>query len=222
MSREVKRYYLEAPEEEINSDIAPKTFDIWGIMDDYGKKLKLGNRLLDVGLGTGRFTLQAFKKGYDVMAIDLLPEFIARVTRKHPELKKRLHVVNLLDEKSVLKFVEEYGQFDIVTALGVVANHAQNKHGMTKILYNIVKFAGTNSLLVVDLLLEEMFPGKPQIIWSDFTHTLTSLTEMGQIFQKYGFTLLDAYTIHETYPAKGELFPEFNEHSIRIFIHKPW
>jgi hypothetical protein len=45
---------------------------------------------------------------------------------------------------------------------------------------------------------------------------------MGQLFQKYGLRLLDAYTIHETYPAKGEAFPEFEEPSMRIFIHKPW
>lgn len=220
MSYEVKRYYLTAPEEEINSDIAPKTFDTWSIIENYRKKLKIGKRLLDVGFGTGHFALQAFKKGYNVMAIDFLPEIVVKVANKHPELKKRVHVVNLLDEKTVLEFIEEFGQFDVVTALGLVANHAQNKREMAKILYNIVKFAGINSLIVVDLLLEEMFPSKPEVIWSDFTHTLTSLTEMGSIFKKYGLRLLDAYTIHETYPAE-EVFPEFEEHSIRTFIHKP-
>jgi len=222
MSHEVKRYYLRAPEGEINSDISPKMFDIWNVIENYRKKLKIGKRLLEVGVGTGRFACQAFKKGYTVTAIDFLPEIVVKAVNKHPELENRVHVMNLLDEKSVLEFVEEFGQFDVVTALGLVPNHAENKREMAKVLYSIVKFAGINSLIVVDLLLEEMFPGKPEVIWSDFTLTLISLAEMEQIFKKYGLRLLDAYTIHETYPAEGEVFPEFEEHSIRIFIHKPW
>jgi SAM-dependent methyltransferase len=222
MSNEVKKYYLTAPEQEINSDIAPKMFDTWCIIENYREKLNVGRRLLDVGVGTGRLAIQAFRNGYDVVAIDLIPEIVAKVTSKYPELEKRVHVVNLLDEKSVLEFVEEFGQFDVVTALGLVANHAQNKQEMVSALYSIVKVAGINSLVVVDLLLEEMFPGKPKIIWSDFTHTLTSLTEIGRIFKKYGLRLLDAYTIHETYFTEGKVLPEFEEHSMRIFIHKPW
>jgi hypothetical protein len=78
-------------------------------------------------VGTGRFAWQAFRKGYNLMAIDFLPEIVLKVTNKHPELKKRIYLVNLLDDESVLEFVEEFGQFHIVTALGAVANHAQNK-----------------------------------------------------------------------------------------------
>lgn len=221
MNNEVKRYYVSAPEKEISSDISAKTFDIWSIIESWRKKLSIGNRLLDVGVGTGHFTYQAFAKGYNVMGVDLLEEILQKVAIKFPELKGRLQIVDVLDGKSVSEFVGKFNQFDIVTILGLVPNHAENKQQLIATLYNITKFAGVNSLIVEDLLLEEMFPGKPEIYWSEFTHTLTSLTEMGEFFKKHGLRLLDAYTIHEIYPAEGEFDKELDEHYIRIFIHKP-
>jgi SAM-dependent methyltransferase len=220
-SDEVKRYYASAPDKEIISDTSAKTFDIWSIVESWRKKLGIGNRLLDVGVGTGDFFHQAFKKGYNVMGVDLLEEIVQKVATKFPELKDKLQIVNILDEKSVSEFVRKFNKFDIVTILGLVPNHAENKQQLMTTLYNLTKFAGVNSLIVVDILLEEMYPGKPEVYWSEFTHTLTSISEMGEFFRKYGLRLLDAYTIHEIYPSEGEFDQELDEHYIRLFIHKP-
>ncbi|WXG41678.1 MAG: methyltransferase domain-containing protein [Candidatus Freyarchaeum deiterrae] len=218
---EVKSYYVSAPDKEISSDISAKTFDIWSIIESWRKKLGIGNRLLDVGVGTGSFVYQGFKKGYNVMGVDLLEEILQKVSTKFPELKDKLQIVNILDEKSVSAFVRKFNQFDIVTILGLVPNHAENKQQLMTTLYNITKFAGVNSLIVEDLILEEMYPGKPEVYWSEFTHTLTSISEIGELFRKYGLRLLDAYTIHEIYPSEGEFDQELDEHYIRVFINKP-
>lgn len=221
MNEEVKRYYISAPDKEISSDISTKTFDIWNTIEGWRKKLEVGDRLLDIGIGTGHFIYQAFKKGYNVMGIDFLEDLLEKVANKFPELRGKLQIVNVLDEKSVSEFVRKFNQFDIVTILGLVPNHAENKQQLMTTLYNITKFAGVNSLIIEDLLLEEMFPGKPEIYWSEFTHTLISLSELGEVFRKHGLRLLDAYTIHEIYPAEGEFDKELDEHYIRLFIHKP-
>lgn len=221
MNDEVKRYYVSAPDKEISSDVSAKTFDIWSIIEGWRKKLGIGNRLLDVGIGTGHFTYQAFRKGYNVMGIDFLEDLLEKVANKFPELKGKLQIVNVLDEKSVSEFVRKFNQFDIVTILGLVPNHAENKQQLMTTLYNITKFAAVNSLIVEDLLLEEMFPGRPEIYWSEFTHILISLSELGESLRKHGLRLLDAYTIHEIYPAEGEFDKELDEHYIRLFIHKP-
>jgi 2-polyprenyl-3-methyl-5-hydroxy-6-metoxy-1,4-benzoquinol methylase len=221
MNDEVKRYYVSAPDKEINSDISAKTFDIWSIVESWRKKLGIGNRLLDVGVGTGHLAHEALKKGYNVMGVDLLEEIVQKVTIKFPELKGKLQIVNVVDEKSVSEFVRKFNQFDIVTILGLVPNHAENKQQLMTTLYNLKKFAGVNSLIVEDLLLEEMFPGRPENYWSEFTHTLTSIAEVGEFFRKYGLRLLDAYTIHEIYPVEREFDQELDEHYIRLFIHKP-
>ncbi len=221
MNDEVRKYYVSAPEKEISSDVSAKTFDIWNVIEFWRKKLEIGNRLLDVGIGTGHFTYQALRKGYNVVGIDFLEELLEKVAKKFPELKGKLHIVNVLDEKSVSEFVRKFNQFDIVTVLGLVPNHAENKQQLTATLYNITKFAGVNSLIVEDLLLQEMFPGRPEIYWSEFTHTLISLSELGEFLKKYGLRLLDAYTIHEIYPAISEFDKELDEHYIRLFLHKP-
>ncbi|MEM3586126.1 MAG: methyltransferase domain-containing protein [Candidatus Jordarchaeaceae archaeon] len=221
MNDEVRRYYVSASDKEISSDMSAKTFDIWNIIESWREKLDIGNRLLDIGIGTGCFIYQAFKKGYNVMGVDLLEEIVEKVATKFPELKDRLQILNVQDEKSVSEFVRKFNQFDIVTILGLVPNHAENKQQLMTTLYNITKFASINSLIVEDLLLEEMFPGRPEVYWSEFTHTLTSLSELGEFFRKHGLRLLDAYTIHEIYPSEGEFDKELDEHYIRLFIHKP-
>lgn len=161
---EVKSYYVSAPDKEISSDISAKTFDIWSIIESWRKKLGIGNRLLDVGVGTGSFVYQGFKKGYNVMGVDLLEEILQKVSTKFPELKDKLQIVNILDEKSVSAFVRKFNQFDIVTILGLVPNHAENKQQLMTTLYNITKFAGVNSLIVEDLILEEMYPANRKFI----------------------------------------------------------
>ncbi|MEM2984549.1 MAG: class I SAM-dependent methyltransferase, partial [Candidatus Jordarchaeaceae archaeon] len=115
MVDEVRKYYISAPEKEISSDVSAKTFEIWNIIEYWRKKLDIGDRLLDVGVGTGHFTFQALRKGYNVMGIDFLEELLEKVAHRFPELKGKLQVVNVLDERAVSEFVRKFNQFDIVT-----------------------------------------------------------------------------------------------------------
>jgi len=217
---EMEKYYLSIDEKEILSDISQKTFDIWEVMSNYRKELHIGQKLIDIGGGIGHFTYKASKKGYNVTMIDVLKEFIERTREKYPELKDRVYLLDIFDEKKVMEFVQGKGQFDVVTVLGSVLNHVENKRELNGGLYNIVKLGETNSLFVIDLLLEEMFPEKPATIWSDFKHTLASFSNIGVFLREYGFRLLDMYSIHESYTPEREL--KYEEHSIRFFILKPW
>jgi SAM-dependent methyltransferase len=221
LNREIRKYYLSINEEEVISDISQKKFDIWELMEKFRRELGVERRLIDIGGGMGYFAYNALKEGYDVIMIDALEEFVKKAGEKYPELKERVYVVDIFNEENVSKFIDKLGQFDVVTVLGSVPNHAVNKKKLKRGLYNILKFGNTNSLLVIDLLLEEMFPEKPSTIWSDFKHTLASFSDIGLFLRKYGLRILDLYSIHESYPSKRGS-REYEEHSIRFFIHKPW
>jgi SAM-dependent methyltransferase len=218
---EVKKYYLSVTDEDVISDLSPHTFDIWEIIQRFQKKLDVGKRLIDIGGGIGSFAYEALKRGYDVTVTDFLKEFTKKVIKKYPKLKGRVYLLDIFDEKNVSRFVEEMDQFDVVTVLGSVLNHAKDKGELEKGFYNVLKLGDTNSLFVIDLLVEEMFPGRPSIIWSDFKHTLASFSEIGEFLREYGLRLLDLYSIHESYTCMGKL-EKYEEHSIRLFIFKPW
>lgn len=223
-NNEIRKYYLSVlteNEEEISSDISTKKFNIWEMIETYRKKFNINQRLVDIGGGVGDFAYTALRKGYNVIIIDKFDELIKKLEEKYPEFKKKTFIVDIFDVKGVSNLIDELDQFDIVTVLGSVPNHAVNKSQLKNGLYNILKFGDTNSLFIIDLLMAEMFPGNPLTIWSDFKHTLTSFHDIELCFRKYGLRLLDLYTIHESYPSpRGS--KEFEEHSIRLFIHKPW
>lgn len=218
---EIKNYYLSLlkdNEDEIISDLTPKTFDIYRVIEKYRRQLKLGKRLLDIGGGLGYFANEMLERGYDVVMTDIIEEFIERSVAKYPKLKGRVKIINIFDEKKTSELLNIINQFDIIVALGSVLNHASSKEELEVGFYNILKFGNTNSLFVIDFLIEEMFPEKPKIIWSDYKHTLVSLFDVGSFIRKYGLRILDVYSIHETYSLKGK----YTEHSLRFFIYKPW
>ena len=85
-------------------------------------------------------------------------------------------------------------------------------------MFNLLKRGCTNSLYIIDFLVEEMFPEKPKVIWSDYKHTLVSYHDIGLFIKKYGLRILDSYTIHERYSPEEK----YEEHSLRLFIYRPW
>ncbi len=69
-------------------------------------RLKQGDRLLDVGCGPGRHSIEFAKRGVDVVGIDLSPEFIsvARAGAKREEVDVAFFEMNALD----MPFDEEF------------------------------------------------------------------------------------------------------------------
>lgn len=48
--------------------------------------LKAGDRILDVGAGTGRYSIPLFEEGYDVTAVELVQHNLGRIKQKCPDI----------------------------------------------------------------------------------------------------------------------------------------
>ncbi|MHA1991943.1 MAG: class I SAM-dependent methyltransferase [Candidatus Hodarchaeales archaeon] len=218
---EIRKYYIsikKKDEQEIMSDLSEKKFNLWDIIENHRKKLNIGKKLLDIGSGLGNFAIDAYSKDYNVFIIDILEEFIKEITTNQPELKRKAFLVDIFNEEDVSNFINEQNQFDVITVLGSVPNHAKDKMELERCLFNITKLGKTNSLFVIDFLQQEMFPESPSVIWSDYKHYLASFHDIAGFLQIYGLRVLDLYSIHEPYSEKPN---SYEEHSIRFFLHKP-
>lgn len=62
------------------------------------KYLKPGDKILEIGAGTGRYSITLAKMGYDVTAVDLTPKHVEMMKRKSRKLKNfRCMVADALD-----------------------------------------------------------------------------------------------------------------------------
>ena len=71
-----------------------------------------GDRLLDLGAGTGAVATAAMQRGFGVVAVDRSAEMVARLRAEHPQIDARVMDAALLDFDD--------GSFDVVTAGFVV------------------------------------------------------------------------------------------------------
>lgn len=49
--------------------------------------LKPGDRIIDIGAGTGRYSIPLFEEGYDVTAVELVQHNLGRLKQKNPAIK---------------------------------------------------------------------------------------------------------------------------------------
>ena len=75
------------------------------------KYLKEGDKILDIGAGTGKYSLSLDKEGYEVTAVELVKRNIQIINKKNPHLKTILG--NALD----LSMIKD-NTYDIVLLFG--------------------------------------------------------------------------------------------------------
>src|SRR4030095_10409018 len=94
--------------------------------------------------------------------------------RAAPRLSGRLQRADVFEARAVAALGAR-GPFSIVAALGAVLNHARDGRELARGFRHLVALGEARSLLIVDLLVREMFPGYPASIWADFLHVLPGL-----------------------------------------------
>jgi cyclopropane fatty-acyl-phospholipid synthase-like methyltransferase len=70
-----------------------------------------GERVLEVGAGLGRFTSAMLGRGLDVVASDLSPELLAKIRRRHSEVRTIACDVAAIAEHTELRFERAVGFF---------------------------------------------------------------------------------------------------------------
>lgn len=81
--------------------------------------LQPGDRILDVGAGTGRYAFYFAEKGYDVTAVDLVPENVEMMKDKLVDRKDQLNLrIGQADARNLSHYSEE--SYDLVLCLGPI------------------------------------------------------------------------------------------------------
>lgn len=110
MSTKLDEYYNKFNEEKrLNSRHGQVEFQV--SMDYIHRYLKPGDRILDVGAATGRYSIPLFEEGYDVTAVEPVQHNLGRLKAKKPELPAFKG-----DARKLKRFRDE--SFDLVLLFG--------------------------------------------------------------------------------------------------------
>jgi Methyltransferase domain len=216
--REIARYYLGVSPDEISSHVAA-SFDLWESLARYRRELAIGARWLEIGGGIGDLAADALEHGYDVVMTDVQDALLEAAARRHPRLSGRLQRVDVFEARAVAALAAR-GHFSIVAALGAVLNHARDGRELARGFRHLVALGEVPSLLIVDLLVREMFPGYPGSIWADFLHVLPGLDELSRLIRASGLQLLESYSLFHRYPPTPAYDREFEERMLRVVLLK--
>jgi hypothetical protein len=218
--REIRDYYLGISADEITSYLTPASFDLWESVARYRRELGIGARWLEVGGGVGDLAATALERGYDVMMTDVQSELLEAAAARHPRLRGRLQRSDVFDARDVAALAAR-GPFSIVAALGAVLNHARDQRELALGFGHLVTLAAPGSLVIVDLMLSEMFPGHPASIWADILHVLPGFADLARLTQSWELDVLETHSLYHRYPPTPTYNAEFDERMLRLFLHKP-
>ncbi len=108
-----------------------------------------GNRLLDVGCGTGRSFLPLLEQGWEVTACDLSPSML-ELARAKAGNRARLSVADMRE-------LPVFGEFDLVWSLDDAVNYVLNAEDLESALKGMRANLATDGLLLFDVNTLETF-----------------------------------------------------------------
>lgn len=217
--REIQDYYRAISADEITSFFTPVSFDLWESIARYRRELAIGARWLETGGGMGDLAAAALDRGYDVLMTDVQDELLETAASRHPRLRRRLQRADIFDARDVAALAAR-GPFSIVAALGAVLNHARDRRELARGFAHLVELGEPSSLVVVDLMLSEMFPGHPAAVWADFQHVLPGFDDLARLIRSAGLQVLEAHSLFHRYPPTPAFDAEFDERMLRLVFHK--
>lgn len=108
------------------------------------KYLKPDSKIIEIGAGTGRYSIELAKRGYDVTAVELVEHNIDIMKRKvKPEYNIKIHKGNAVD----LSFINDE-EYDIVLVLGPMY-HLFNYEDKHKAISEALRVAKRNAVVFV-------------------------------------------------------------------------
>ncbi len=136
---------------------------------------KPGNRLLDVGCGTGFFLKAAAESGLDTHGIDVSVEAVKIAKEVSPDSNVFVRSMQKLDG---------IGPFDFVTAFGSLEHSPDIEKALAEI-YRVISPCGRFMVMVPN----SKFEGPDISIQEEIMETRKTLPEWSTIFRDAGFTI---------------------------------
>ncbi len=140
------------------------------------KYLKPGDKILEIGAGTGRYSIALAKMGYDVTAVDLTPKYVDIMKRKSKGLKNFKCMVadalnlNMFEDKS----------FDMVLNFGPMY-HLFNKKDVNKAIKETLRVAKKNGICMFAYLPCASFVSCYGLRHQDVTTLCAGMDKIGRI-----------------------------------------
>lgn len=114
------------------------------LLDQHIGTAKPGQTVLDVGCGTGEYTLRLLEQGYAVTALDISPEMLRLTRAKAHRYKERLSLVQV--DANDLRGLQ--GPYDYIVSFGSVVNHIEDWPRSFRNFHRLLKPGG---LLIFDV-----------------------------------------------------------------------
>lgn len=100
---------------------------------------------LDLACGTGSFTIEMAKRGYDMIGIDISTDMLNCAKQKSVDLKNILYL-----NQDMVNF-ELYGTVDIIVSLMDSVNYILHKKDVKKLLKNVHNYLNVGGLFIFDI-----------------------------------------------------------------------
>ena len=140
------------------------------------KFLKPGMKILEIGAGTGRYSIALAKMGYDVTAVDLTPKHVEMMKAKSKRLKNfRCTVADALD----LSMFEDKS-FDMVLNFGPMY-HLFNKKDKNKAIAETLRVAKTNGICMFAYLPCSSFMLGYGLRYQQVSHLFSCMDKKGKV-----------------------------------------
>lgn len=115
---------------------------IESIFKKYNKNPSL---VLDLACGTGSFTVEMAKRGYDMIGIDLSVDMLNCAMEKSSDLKNILYL-----NQDMVNF-ELYGTVDVIVLLMDSLNYILHKRDVKKLFKNVHNYLNPGGLFIFDI-----------------------------------------------------------------------
>ena len=103
--------------------------------------INAGDKIIDIGCGTGIHASLISKKGFDIDALDLNKEMLDIAKKR---LNSSLYLQNVLN-------INIDKQYDIIISMFAVINHLKDTSELKKCLSNMKKILKYNGTIIIDL-----------------------------------------------------------------------
>lgn len=115
-----------------------------------------GNRLLDLGCGTGNITIPLAQKGYDITAIDLSAEMLAQAKAKTDTLRNAGKSLSIDWQAQDMTALELYDDDNFLLYDGVIAtfdafNYILEPEALQFLLQDLADYMNDDGILIFDI-----------------------------------------------------------------------
>jgi SAM-dependent methyltransferase len=118
-----------------------------------------GNRLLDVGCGTGKSFLPLLERGFRVTACDISPEMVALAQQK-AGTRADVHVADM-------RRLPVFGEFDLITCIDDAINHLLSPGEVADALCGMYDNLAPGGILVFDVNTLAAYRQVPDVVVED-------------------------------------------------------